>query len=104
MIQKRGEQMRNKKGKKSPGNQRSSRRTLCHNSLNVKLIFTDVLPHDLHQGADTFIYTSRSAVCLSPKGPSVFTEFILHPSTIFLSLPSSEIISSIVVTDFKVIS
>lgn len=79
MIQKKGEQMRNRKGKKSPGNQRSSRRTFCHNSLNVALIFTDVLPHDSHQFADTFIYTSVSAVCLSPKDPSLFTEFIPHP-------------------------
>ena len=86
MKQKRGEQMRNTKGKKSPGNQRSSRRTFCHNSLNVKLIFIDVLPHDSHQAADTFIYSSGTVVCLSPKGPSLFTKFTSHPSTIFLSL------------------
>lgn len=74
MIRKRGEQMRNRKGKESPGNQRSSRRTFCHNSLNVALIFTDVLPHDSHQFADTFIYTSVSSVCLSPKGPSLCSQ------------------------------
>lgn len=94
--------MRNTKEKKSPENQRSSRRTFCHNSLNVKLIFTDILPHNSHQAGDTFLYTSGSAVCFSLEDPSLLTELIPHPSTFFLSLSSSEIICSILVIDFKI--
>jgi len=103
MIQKIGEQMKNTKEITSSGNQRSSRRTFCHNSLNAKLIFINVLPHDSHLAGDTLIYTSGSVVYLSPAGPSLFTMFIPHPSTVFLSLSSSEIICLIVVTDFTII-
>lgn len=81
MVQKREEQAKNSKGKELPGNQRSSRRIFYHNLLNVQLIFTNVLTHDSHQGADPFIYTPRSAP--SPKDPFLFTEFIPHPTTIF---------------------
>lgn len=91
------------KRKQSPGNQRSSRRTFCHYSLNVKLIFTDVLPHDSHQAGITFISTSGSVVCLSPEGPSQFTEFIAHLSTIFLSFSSFKMLRSSLVIDFKII-
>lgn len=93
--------MRNTKGKKSPENQRSSRRIIfCHNSLNVKLIFTNVLPHDSHQSGEFTLQAAQSTLVL--KVP-LCSEFNLHPSTIFLSLSSSEIICSILVIDFKII-
>lgn len=62
MVQNREEQVKNTKGKESPENQSSSRRIFCHNSLYVELIFTNVLPHDSHQAADTLIYTLGSAL------------------------------------------